>query len=108
MSLLKYRLRWLFTSAVFGIGFTFLAPIDWWIYAFLGACGFTLLMAIACSVDAKDTDPLSSGQQVFSYFLLGTESPKARVPENNTLVAFQCLAVLAGGLVAGMLMRGAQ
>jgi hypothetical protein len=87
------------------VAFSLAAPIDWFLYAFLGACGLALLAAMACSIDAKDSKPLTPGQQILSYFVLGTERPQARIPESNTVVAFQCCAVLAVGLVAGMLIR---
>ncbi len=105
MNLPNFRVRLLLASAVVGVGFSLLAPADWLLYAFLAACGLALIAAIACSVDARDTKPLSPGQQVVSYFVLGTERPKARIPEGNAVVAFQCLAVLAASLVLGMFIR---
>jgi hypothetical protein len=105
MNLTKFRARWLLGSTVLGVGCSLLAPADWFLYAFLGACGLALIAAMACSIDAKDSNPLTPGQQVVSYFLLGTDRPRARIPESNAVVAFQCFAVLAVSLVAGMLIR---
>jgi hypothetical protein len=95
---------WHFIGAgIAGISVNKLLPVDWLVYAFTGAIGFTVLMGILASIGSEEREPVSKPLKVLSYFFVGTSKPNAVVPRSVTLNVFLLWAMFVAGMTAGIL-----